>query len=66
MSSILGQEKKSTFSLKGETPNNIPGLQASKVHNQYSINGNPNLVNKPTPSKLDPEKITKYLDNLPK
>lgn len=63
---ILGQEKKSSFSLKGATPNNIPGLQSSKVHNQYSINGSPNIVNKPSPSKLDPTKITKYLDNLPK
>jgi hypothetical protein len=63
---ILGQEKNSTFSQKGISPNNIPGLQSSKVHNQYSINGNPNLVNKPTPSKLDPEKINKYLDHLPK
>ena len=63
---ILGQEKNSTFSQKGTTSNTLSGLQSSKVHNQYSINGNPNLVNKPTPSKLDPEKITKYLDNLPK
>jgi len=64
--SILGQELKSNLSQKGITPNNIPGLQSSKVHNTYSINGNPNIVNKPSPSKLDPNKVTKYLDNLPK
>lgn len=63
---ILGQEKNSIFSQKGLTPDNVSSLQSSKLHKQYSINGNPNLVNKPTPSKLDPEKINKYLDNLPK
>lgn len=39
----------------------------STLHNQYSINGNPNLVGYPSPSQLDlnGETPTKYLDNLP-
>lgn len=39
----------------------------SKLHYQYSINGNPNITGVPTPSQLDLNGITpsKYLDNPP-
>jgi len=50
---ILGQELGSNLSTKGVTQNNIPALTNSKQHNEYSINGNPSLLNKPKPSKLD-------------
>jgi hypothetical protein len=64
--SILGQEVKSTLSQGGKTQNNTSELIASKMHAEYSINGNPNIKSKPQPSLLDPEKIKKYVDNLPK
>jgi hypothetical protein len=65
--SILGQEVKSTFSQGGKTQNNVPELVASKMHNEYSINGNPNVVSKPQPSLLDPKTpLKKYTDNLPR
>lgn len=50
---ILGQELGSNLSTKGVTQNNIPALTNSKQHNEYSINGNPSLLNKPKPSELD-------------
>jgi hypothetical protein len=39
----------------------------STLHNEYSINGNPNLLGYPTPSELDlnGETPEQYLDNLP-
>jgi hypothetical protein len=53
--------------------NNIDNLKVSKVHNEYSINANPNVKSSfgsplPPPSNLDydgkkPE--TNYLDNRP-
>jgi hypothetical protein len=66
--SILGQEVKSKLSQGGKTQNNVPELVVSKLHNQYSINGNPNVVSKPQPSHLDLDgkTPTKYTDNLPK
>jgi hypothetical protein len=65
--SILGQEVKSTLSQGGKTQNNVPELVASKMHNEYSINGTPNVKSKPQPSLLDPQPpIQKYTDNLPK
>lgn len=50
----------------GATPS-VPVFADSKLHNEYSINGNPNVVGKPTPSNLDLNGVTpsKYLDNLP-
>lgn len=66
--SILGQEVKSTLSQGGRTQNNVPELVASKMHDQYSINGTPNVISKPQPSQLDLNgKIpTRYTDNLPR
>jgi hypothetical protein len=64
---ILGQEVNSVLSQGGLTQNNVPELVVSKLHNQYSINGNPNITNKPNPSVLDlnGQTPTKYTDNLP-
>jgi len=66
--SILGQEKNSTLSQGGITQDNVPELVVSKLHNEYSINGNPNIINKPKPSilDLDGKAPSKYTDNLPK
>jgi len=62
---ILGTELTSTLSTKGETQNNLDKLANSKLHNEYSLNGNPNIDGKPTPSALDDRPITKYVDNKP-
>ncbi len=62
---ILGTELTSTLSTKGETQNNLDKLANSKLHNEYSLNGNPNIDGKPTPSVLDDRPITKYVDNKP-
>ena len=61
----LQSDGSSLSKLNGTTPN-VKNFAESKVHDTYSINGNPNVVNKPTPSKLDPESVTKYTDNLPR
>ena len=62
---ILGTQITSTLSTKGETQNNLDKLANSKLHNEYSLNGNPNIDGKPTPSVLDDFPITKYVDNKP-
>jgi hypothetical protein len=43
------------------------GTSDSKLHDSYSINGNPGLPGFPTPSELDlnGKTPTKYTDNLP-
>jgi cobalamin biosynthesis protein CbiD len=41
--SILGQEKNSILGNQGITTPTSTEQQVSKLHNQYSINGNPNL-----------------------
>ena len=53
-------------------PKQEAGLRDSKLHNEYSVNGKPNLESKPAPSDLDwdgekPKVVGKYpyLDNLP-
>ena len=56
------------LSLGGVTPPKFGDTAAQSVlHNEYSINGAPNVPNKPTPSVLDLNGVTppKYLDNLP-
>jgi hypothetical protein len=65
---ILGTEVTSTLGTKGETQNNLDQLIDSKLHDEYSINGNPNIDNKPAPSLLDLNGKTpeKYLDNKPR
>jgi len=62
---ILGTELTSTLSTKGETQNNLDKLQNSKLHNEYSLNGNPNIDGKPTPSVLDDYPLIRYVDNKP-
>jgi hypothetical protein len=52
----------------GATPSNMPGASdLSPLHDEYSINGNPNMQKKPQPSTLDLDGLTppKYTDNLP-
>jgi hypothetical protein len=53
-------------SLNGSTPS-IPTFKLSKTHDQYSINGEPHINGKPSPSvlDLDGETPNKYTDNLP-
>lgn len=64
--SILGQEQKSKLSNGGKTENNLAALQTSKLHNEYSLDGNPFLKDKPSPTILDPKQpAKKYTDNLP-
>jgi hypothetical protein len=71
--SILGQENNSILGNQGITTPTSVEQQVSQLHYQYSINGNPNITGKPSPSRLDlggvvpnvPGK-TPYLDNLPK
>ena len=52
----------------GTTPSQMPSASPqSTTHNEYSLNGNPNMTGLPTPSLLDLDGITppKYLDNPP-
>lgn len=62
---ILGQEQTSILGNGGTVQPQEPQLVASKLHYEYSINGNPNISNKPRPSQLDDRAIVKYMDNLP-
>lgn len=62
---ILGQEQTSILGNRGTVQPQEPQLVVSKLHNEYSINGNPNVPNKPSPSQLDDRAIVKYMDNLP-
>ena len=52
--------------LDGATPT-IPVFADSKLHKEYSINGDPNITGKPQPSLLDLDGETppRYLDNPP-
>lgn len=52
----------------GTTPPQMASASPqSNVHNEYSINGNPNINGYPSPSTLDLDGLTppKYLDNPP-
>ena len=71
--SILGQEKNSVLGNQGITTPTTVEQQLSKLHNEYSITGNPNIKSKPNPSRLDLNGVapnvpgkTPYLNNLPK
>lgn len=52
--------------LNGATPV-IEDKKQSKIHDEYSINGRPNIPNRPTPSILDLDGVTPptYRDNAP-
>lgn len=46
----------------------VPNFKDSKLHNEYSINGKPNVPKKPSPSELDLNgEVPKsnYRDNAP-
>lgn len=65
---LLDKISTSTLGLQGATPPKYgDSAGSSKLHNAYSINGDPALIGKPTPSNLDlnNEVPSKYLDNLP-
>ena len=52
----------------GQTPPvSNTDVATSKLHYEYSLNGNPELSGYPTPSQLDLNGVTppKYSDNLP-
>lgn len=56
----------SPYSLNnGATPTKVD-LQSSTLHNEYSINGTPNITGKPKPSQLDLDgkTPTKYTSTL--
>jgi hypothetical protein len=64
----LAQQGSNLTQWDGVTPSNMPGANPqSRLHNEYSINGNPNMAMKPSPSQLDLNGLTppKYTDNLP-
>ena len=50
----------------GATPS-TPNFADSKLHDTYSVNGDPSLNGKPQPSQLDLDGASpsKYLDNPP-
>ena len=62
---ILGQEQTSILGNGGVVQPTEAEQIASKLHYEYSLDGNPNIPNKPTPSQLDDRAIVKYMDNLP-
>lgn len=60
------QSQGSTLSQYNGTTPSTPNFAGSKLHNTYSLNGDPNVVGKPNPSNLDLNTPpVKYLDNLP-
>jgi len=64
---IKGTEERSILSKGGKTENNIDKLYGSQQHNEYSLNGQPSLKGKPSPSRLDLDGKTpkQYISNLP-
>jgi hypothetical protein len=62
---ILGQEQTSILGNGGVVQPTEAEQIVSKLHYEYSINGNPNIPNKPSPSQLEDRVIVKYMDNLP-
>ena len=55
-------------SFDGATPPvPVGATDQSTLHDQYSLNGNPNQISAPQPSLLDLNRITpaKYIDNPP-
>ena len=56
-------------SFNGSTPQQMVGsTETSVLHDQYSINGIPNVLGKPEPSTLDLDgqiPANNYKDNLP-
>ena len=64
----LTQQGSNLSQFNGNTPPTMPSASPlSNVHYEYSLNGNPNIPNYPTPSQLDLDGQTppQYLNNLP-
>ena len=64
----LTQDGSTLSDFDGTTPPQMTGANPlSTLHNEFSLNGNPVMVNKPQPSSLDLDGVTppKYLDNPP-
>ena len=61
------QTQGSTYSEFNGADISTPDFKGSKLHDTYSINGNPTFTGKPTPSILDLDGQTppEYLENLP-
>ena len=53
LSRLLGRGSGLSRANGGNIPTPIGATDQSKLHNEYSINGNPNVPQKPTPSVLD-------------
>ena len=61
---ILGtQDITKLKTASGLTPT-LDKQKDSKLHDEYSINGNPNIENKPTPSLLDTDGQPSITSNL--
>ena len=56
----------SDLSTGNTVQDNLDALRASKLHDTYSTNGNPNIKGKPDPSILEAINISKYVENLPR
>jgi hypothetical protein len=61
------QSQGSTLSQYNGTTPSTPNFAGSKLHNTYSLNGDPNVAGKPNPSQLSYEARggMRYVDNLP-
>lgn len=65
LKSNLSNEGSTLSKFNGATPK-TPDFAGSKLHDTYSLNGDPTLTSRPSPSNLDPNTTKKYLDNLPR
>ena len=66
MGILNNQLPNSTLGLKGSTPGQRAGANPnSTLHNQSSINNNPEIAAKPSQLDLDGATPSKYLDNPP-
>lgn len=65
--SLLTKLKESVLGLQGVTPNVREGAKnTSTLHNQSSLNDNPDILAKPSELDLDGKTPAKYMDNPPK
>ncbi len=65
---LLKSIEKMRLGFQGKTPAVMPGsLRSSKLHDTFSINGQPGIAGKGAPSLLDlnGNTPTQYIDNLP-
>lgn len=53
-----------SFNNGAESSPNMPGSsKQSKLHDEYSLNGDPNIIGKPSPSNLDLDGLTPRTPN---